>query len=158
MTTQIGDNWYSGAGACTTWEQIISDVKQSVLAGWRVYVGADSMRDQRDCTFVVTVCIHNPGAGGRYYFRRFKCPTRIFPTLRTRIFREAAEAIDVTLTLLSDVPGAPIEIHLDVNRDKRYETGTFSEQVVGYARSIGVECKIKPDSWASSGIADKHTR
>ena len=56
------------------------------------------------------------------------------------------------------IPDAPVEIHLDVNRDKKYATGTFSEQVVGYAKSIGVDCKIKPESWASSGIADKHTR
>jgi predicted RNase H-related nuclease YkuK (DUF458 family) len=151
-------NWISGVGQPHTWEDIIGDVRSAIDRGSRIFVGADSMKEQKDCTFVVTVCIYNPGAGGRYYFNRFKQPTKTFPTLRARIFQEAAEAIDVSLQLLAEIPGAPLEIHLDVNRDKRYETGKFSEQVVGYARSIGVECRIKPDSWASSDIADKHTR
>ena len=157
MDLQI-DSWCSGSGIASDWVGVLDDVKQSILNGCKIFVGADSVKEQKDCTFVVTVCIYNPGAGGRYYFKRFKQPTRIFPSLRARIFQEAAEAIEVTLMLLQEIPDAPVEIHLDVNRDKRHATGTFSEQVVGYAKSIGVDCKIKPDSWASSGIADKHTR
>jgi len=151
-------NWSSGVGSTHTWEDILKDVSDSIEHGARIFVGADSVKEQKDCTFVVTVCIYNPGAGGRYYFNRFKQPTKTFPSLRARIFQEAAEAIETTLAILDALPHAPVEIHLDVNRDKKHATGTFSEQVVGYARSIGVDCKIKPDSWASSDIADKHTR
>jgi hypothetical protein len=157
MTADL-EKWHSGRGQATDWAGVLTDVKESVTNGCRIFVGADSVKEQKDCTFVVTVCIYNPGAGGRYYFKRFKQPTKIFPSLRARIFQEAAEAIEVTLRLLGEIPDAPVEIHLDVNRDKQYATGTFSEQIVGYAKSIGVDCKIKPDSWASSDIADKHTR
>jgi predicted RNase H-related nuclease YkuK (DUF458 family) len=136
----------------------MEDVRASITDGCKIFVGSDSVKEAQDCTFVVTICIYNPGAGGRYYFKRFKQPTKTFPSLRARIFQEAAEAIDTTLKLLAEIPDAPVEIHLDVNRDKSHATGTFSEQVVGYAKSIGVECRIKPDSWASSDIADKHTR
>ena len=155
---QLVDSWSSGNGESSDWPSVLEDVRQSILHGCKIFVGSDSVKEQKDCTFVVTVCIYNPGAGGRYYFKRFKHPTKIFPSLRARIFQEAAEAIDVTLKLLQEIPDAPVEIHLDVNRDKRHGTGSFSEQVVGYAKSIGVDCKIKPDSWASSDIADKHTR
>lgn len=151
-------NWNSGIGEIHTWDAVLEDVRNSVAQGAKIFVGADSVKEQKECTFVVTVCIYNPGAGGRYYFNRFKQPTKIFPSLRARIFQEAAEAIETTLALLAEIPQAPVEIHLDVNRDKQYATGTFSEQVIGYAKSIGVDCKIKPDSWASSDIADKHTR
>ena len=150
--------WNSGTGAPHDWAAVLGDIKSSIASGARIFVGADSVNEQKDCTFVVTVCIYNPGAGGRYYYKRFKQPSRIFPSLKARIFQEAAEAIDTTLSILTEIPDAPVEIHLDVNRDKKYATGTFSEQVVGYAKSIGVDCKIKPESWASSGIADKHTR
>jgi predicted RNase H-related nuclease YkuK (DUF458 family) len=158
QTQMIDPAWCSGDGTQVTWDDVMTDVQFAVKEGHRIFVGCDSVKEQKDCTFVVTVCIYNPGAGGRYYFKRFREPTKTFPSLRMRIFREASEAIDVTLTILSVIPNAPVEIHLDVNRDKRYATGSFSDQVVGYAKSIGVDCKIKPDSWASSGIADKHTR
>ena len=155
---KIDPDWCSGDGNQSTWDDVMEDVRSSVKDGRRIFVGCDSVKEQQDCTFVSTVCIYNPGAGGRYYFHRFKEPTKVFPSLRARIFREASEAIDVTLKILGEIPNAPVEIHLDVNRDKRYATSSFSEQVMGYAKSIGVDCKIKPDSWASSDIADKHTR
>lgn len=150
--------WSSGTGSPHGWSDVLEDIRSSIEAGARIFVGADSVKEQKECTFVVTVCIYNPGAGGRYYFNRFKQPSKIFPSLRARIFQEAGEAIDTTLAILTELPNAPVEIHLDVNRDKKHATGVFSDQVVGYAKSIGVDCKIKPDSWASSGIADKHTR
>lgn len=150
--------WNSGTGTPHEWAAVLDDIRTSILTGARIFVGADSVKEQKDCIFVVTVCIYNPGAGGRYYFNRFRQPSKTFPSLRARIFQEAGEAIQTTLEILNEIPDAPVEIHLDVNRDKKYATGTFSDQIVGYAKSIGVDCKIKPDSWASSGIADKHTR
>jgi predicted RNase H-related nuclease YkuK (DUF458 family) len=60
------DSWCSGSGTVSDWLGVLEDVKQSILQGCRIFVGADSVKEQKDCTFVVTVCIYNPGAGGRY--------------------------------------------------------------------------------------------
>jgi len=55
-------------------------------------------------------------------------------------------------------PSENIEIHLDVNSKKGNVSYTLADQLSGYAKSAGFECKVKPDSWAASGVADCHTR
>jgi predicted RNase H-related nuclease YkuK (DUF458 family) len=55
-------------------------------------------------------------------------------------------------------PHAQIEIHLDVSQIKENKSNAVADQVAGYARAAGFSCKLKPDSWASSCIADEHTR
>lgn len=150
--------WHAGDGKTAAWDVIIDDLKQAHEAGSLVYVGSDSFKEQLFCAFVVTICIHNPGHGGRYYFCRFKQPSKMIKTMRTRLFQEATEAINVALEIMQELPQINIEVHLDVNKDKKHASGEVTDQVVGYAQAMGLRYKIKPDAWASSGIADKHTR
>ena len=150
--------WHAGDGKPATWEEIIVDLGQAHAAGSLVYVGSDSFKEQLYCAFVVTICIHNPGHGGRYYYCRFKQLSKSIKTMRTRLFQEATEAINVALEIMQEIPQLNIEVHLDVNKDKRHASGEVTDQVVGYAQAMGLRYKIKPDAWASSGIADKHTR
>jgi predicted RNase H-related nuclease YkuK (DUF458 family) len=75
-----------------------------------------------------------------------------------RLFQEAQEAISIALEITQAIPKLGVEVHLDVNKDKRHASGEVTDQVVGYAQAMGLKYKIKPDAWASSGIADKHTR
>ena len=52
-----------------------------------------------------------------------------------------------------------LELHLDVSPfHARNGTSKFSEMLKGYVQGYGLECKLKPDAWASQTIADKHSK
>ena len=78
--------------------------------------------------------------------------------LRNRLMSEANFAIELGLELQDEFPGSKIEIHLDVSPRKENLSNTVADQVTGYAKAAGFNCKIKPESWASSCVADEHTR
>ena len=82
MDQETNKKWHAGDGKPVTWQEIIIDLETAHEAGSLVYVGSDSFKEQAFCTFVVTICIHNPGHGGRYYFSRFKQPAKVIKTMR----------------------------------------------------------------------------
>ena len=56
-------------------------------------------------------------------------------------------------------PEATIEIHLDISSsDKGEKTSSYADMLIGYAKGVGFECKVKPESFAASSIADKHSK
>jgi predicted RNase H-related nuclease YkuK (DUF458 family) len=71
---------------------------------------------------------------------------------------EADMSIMLGLELQEEFPEARIEIHLDVSQRKENLSNGVADQVAGYAKAAGFECKLKPESWASSCVADEHTR
>jgi predicted RNase H-related nuclease YkuK (DUF458 family) len=62
------------------------------------------------------------------------------------------------MLLLDRFPEAAIEIHADVGTTKRSATSKFVEFVRGWIRGSGFTAKVKPYSWASSTVADWHTK
>ena len=50
------------------------------------------------------------------------------------------------------------KLHLDINNDKRMSSQKMAESMTGWVKGLGFDCKIKPESWASSKIADIHTK
>ena len=51
-----------------------------------------------------------------------------------------------------------MEIHADVNFDPAHLSSKLKSTIVGYVIGCGFPCKIKPDSFVASGIADLYTR
>ena len=47
--------WSSGTGSPHGWSDVLEDIRSSIEAGARIFVGADSVKEQKECTFVVTV-------------------------------------------------------------------------------------------------------
>ena len=75
-----------------------------------------------------------------------------------RLLKEVELSVEMGSNILNEYPDADIEIHIDANAKKEEATGKFSDMLVGFARGAGFRCKIKPDAWASSSIADKHSK
>ncbi len=76
-----------------------------------------------------------------------------------RITSEVQKSIDVGLKILSYCPQVKIELHLDISEsDKNTKTSKFADMLVGYAKGIGFDCKIKPQAFAASSVADKHSK
>ena len=152
--------WHSAAG-----EQIQPDLKLTLIgnhvqSGGKIFVGCDSNVVGDACTYAIAVALYDETtrAGGRYIFKRDRVQIAPRTPLRVRLMEEATRAIEVALELQEIFPGAKIEIHLDVSPRKENMSNAVADQVTGYAKAAGFSCKIKPESWASSCVADEHTR
>lgn len=156
----IDDAWCTGDLKITGRDQLVADIESHIFDGGKVFVGCDSNVVGDNCTYAHTICLYNEEArrGGRYYVKTKKVKMRFSTPPQVRIMQEAQYAVEIALELAQIFPSETIEVHLDVNTRKGNLSQTLADQLSGYAKSAGFACKLKPDSWAATGIADGHTR
>jgi len=80
--------------------------------------------------------------------------------LRARISAEAFNSIEMAWWIREKLPdNADLEVHLDIGNDPvKCATFKFQKELTSMVKSQGFSCKIKPESWASSGVADWFTK
>jgi len=158
--THLDRPWHTAAGDQISAEEMQDVIRRHVFSGGRLFVGCDSNINGATCTYVTAICLYDPATatGGRYFFNREKIPVNPRMPLKLRLMEEATRSIETSLDLQGLIPSAQIEVHLDVSEHKDNPSSVVADQVSGYARAAGFNFKLKPDSWASSCVADEHTR
>jgi predicted RNase H-related nuclease YkuK (DUF458 family) len=130
---------------------------------YRLVIGSDSQRHLYQnkwlTNFVTAIVIHRVSKGGRYFWKNgLIIPTH---TLREKIYKETMLSLDVAgqlvplLTKRLSNHNWELEIHIDVGQ--KGETREMIQEVVGMVVGSGYRAKTKPDSFAASSVADKHT-
>jgi uncharacterized protein len=155
------NNWYNGKGKTTIFTDIVADIKNHSNINGRVYIGTDSQVIKQECIFSTAICLHGGVGqeGGRYYIRKIKFNADKFPSLLSRITSEVEKSISIAMKVLKDIPKVDIELHLDISpSEKQEKSSKFADMLVGYTKGVGFECKVKPDAFAATTIADKHTK
>jgi len=120
---------------------------------------ADSSGSKREVSLVTAVVIHRKGFGGKYFWYKQQ-PKRVY-SLREKIKEETNASLLFALSFVPEVrkvlngQSPMLEIHLDVGN--KGETREMVNEVVGMITGNGFEAKTKPDSYAASKVADKHT-
>jgi len=152
--------WLTGKGKEVSFDKILKDVFLYSNNGAKIYIGCDSQKNKMHCTFARTICIHGATnqAGGIYFYNKTKTKNKEFPSIMVRIIKETELAIELGSSLVEINPDIKIELHLDINPKKNMYTSKFVDMLSGYVRGSGFEFKIKPDAWASSSVADKHSK
>lgn len=153
--------WFTGSGNEINKEDIMKCVKEHTKKNGKVYIGSDSFLWKKFCVMSSVICLHgaeNEKGGGNYFFTRSNYKRTDFPNLNLRITQEASESIALALEITEHIPDARVEVHLDINPDKRAATNKLVDNLTGYVKASGLDCKIKPDAWAASAIADKHSK
>ena len=138
--------WHSPSGNFVKFNDIVCEVIQHHGKSGKIFIGTDSHRSGDYFIFATVICLHGAAfqKGGVYYFTRKKIKAKKFGSLYHRMFHEAERSI---------------EVHLDVSPPtSTAATSRFSETIRGYVSSAGFKNKIKPNSWASFSIADKHAK
>ena len=154
-----GDLWYSHDGELLTFAQLENLIAPYVDRGCKIYVGSDSMLTSKGCLFATVVCLHGINQKvGIYYYNKFRSKDERYKSLRQKIMREVKLSLDTACMLREAFPQEPIEIHADVGLSQKSATSIYVEQVKGWISGLGFTCKIKPKSWASSTVADWHTK
>jgi len=152
--------WYNATGVHVSSDEITQIIRDHVNLGGRIFIGCDSNVVGTCCTYATAIVLYNENErrGGRYFFNRNRTQIALRSSLRTRLMTAADMSILLGIELQEEFPEARIEIHLDVSQRKENLSNGVADQVAGYAKAAGFECKLKPESWASSCVADEHTR
>ncbi len=74
------------------------------------------------------------------------------------MLKETSDSIEIANFLNAALDNPNLEIHIDVNTDPKHKSSKFKNTLIGYVTGCGFECRVKPESFVASSIADNHTR
>lgn len=126
---------------------------------YRLIVGTDSLPNLDGQVYLVTaIVLHRVGNGGIYFWHREL--SRSMHTLRDRMYAEALASISMAQQLeampsLRPLLQKSIEIHVDIG--EAGPTREMIQELVGMIIAHGYAAKTKPESFAASKVADRHT-
>lgn len=148
-------------------EKIAQFIKDEKLnENTKIYIGVDSQAFRRNkewyADYYMVVVVHRNGKNGCKLFYE-KITEKDYSSNRKkpsyRLMQEAYKAAELYSRIVESVMDYHVEIHLDLNPDKRYASSAVVSQAIGYIRACcAVEPLIKPDSWAATHAADRLVR
>ncbi|MGI6148102.1 MAG: hypothetical protein GX195_02810 [Firmicutes bacterium] len=125
---------------------------------FRLIIGTDSQVRHDETCYVTALIIHRKGKGARFFYTRHYEPYS--RALRQRIFYEASQSLSVASQVFSKLAelgqDIDVEIHLDVGNNGA--TKELIKEVVGMVMGSGFTCRIKPESYGASTVADRYTK
>lgn len=154
------DNWFTGSGDPISFSDLMDRIDGYILEGGRVFIGTDSQIKSDQCIFVTAICLHGKldKNYASYFFNRRRLKRKPYQVLKVRIMEEVQHSLEIAIDLMEKYPESEIEVHVDVGRTQRSATRHFADAISGWIKGVGLACKMKPDSWASSSVADSHTK
>ena len=157
----MNDKWFSITEK--KWfsiEEIDSLLKEvSSIKNHKIIIGTDSLKRNSQFIFTTAICIdcENSNYHRRYFYKRVKYKNDKFYDLCVRLTKETSMSIDIS-NFIKKNDFYNIEIHADINLNKKHESQIYSNMLKGYINGCGFSCILKPDSYAASSVADRHTR
>jgi uncharacterized protein len=153
-------------------DRIIRFMKLYRNGNFRLMIGTDSQVHDRFTVFITGIVILNEGKGAWACIRKVVIPRRM-EHLHERISKETSLTeeivamfteerknmmIDIVLPYIYKGASFTMEGHLDIGAGNRNKTRIFVEEMVSRIESMGLEPKIKPDSFVASCYANRFTK
>lgn len=142
-------------------EEFLIQVKKYNQDGYDFFIGTDSQVFNEHISMVTAICprkiIESTGRSSRIFYIKEKLERKACPNLRTRMLMEAYRSIETAMDLDPFVSGQ-ISIHLDVGSSVKSATRHYQKELQYLVTAQGYDCKIKPDSWAAGGVADRFSK
>ena len=145
-------------------QNVAAFLHQDPAAFYRLVIGSDSqehrLNDDKLCSFVTAIVVHKVGHGGRYFWKNGR--KEKIHSIRQKIYTETLLSLETAEKLvpqlrqkLNGSHNWDLEIHIDVGSVGK--SRDMIKEVVGMVIGNGYTAKTKPDSYAASTVADKHT-
>ena len=124
-----------------------------------IYIGCDSLRipAKNKAVFSTVVVLHRDSKHGCNIFHN-QVTIPDYGQMRPRLLMEVQYALEAFYAIEDVVGNRRLEIHLDVNPDPRHASNAVTSEALGWVRGLGIEARIKPDSFAASTAADHFVR
>lgn len=161
MQHLIEQNWTTGSDKSVDFYEILKIVKLQIENGAKVFIGSDSFITKQKVCFASAICLYGGCDPARYFFFRENLNNKNFEILVSRITEETRRSVEIACLLMEEYGFDPskLELHLDVSPfSAGNATSRFSDMLKGYVQGYGLNCKIKPNAWASQSIADRHSK
>jgi len=169
LTDEIFHSYTHGILNITeTIQKIIEFLEEKPNAQYSLVIGTDSHEKKSDdkkmgsiINLVTAILIHRKGFGGKYFWR--KQEQKNIHSLRQKIYAETIVSLSFASifvplfkkNLNGKAPNYNLEIHVDVG--EHGDTRNMIKEVVGMVTGNGFVAKTKPDAYAASYVADRHT-
>lgn len=124
-----------------------------------IYIGCDSRRipSKKKALFSTVIVLHRDSSRGcNVFHNQVSLPD--YGQMRSRLMTEVQMALDAFYAIEDVIGDRKLELHLDVNPDPRHASNVVTAEALGWVRSLGIEAKIKPDSFAATTAADHCVR
>ncbi|WP_078547442.1 ribonuclease H-like YkuK family protein [Litchfieldia alkalitelluris] len=133
-------------------------------------IGTDSQVHQEETRFITAIHLHRVGKGAwgglkNNIIKRPITSVREKISIETSLSQEVAylftteylmELMDLLIPYTDDGADLTLEIHLDIG--KRGVTKDLITEMMGRITAMGLEAKIKPDSYAAFSYANRYTK
>lgn len=158
------DTWYEAgeSNKKMTLEEVYAAIQKRLSNPdtiTHIMVGTDSHSYGAFYHFVTVICAWDEGKGGNYYLKSALEPRKTFQgSQKLRLQDEVTKSL-VAAAGIEETFGIKPEVHIDASPPSKKEfSSSFSDTLKGYVLSSGYEAILKPNSFVSNCIADKHTR
>ncbi len=139
-------------------EKIKEYTGKDLNGSYVVSIGTDSQSYEGLTKMVSVITLVRKSKGGIFFYDIKKL--KLIKDLRQKIFAETQYSLELAGKVSSFIEKnnihATLEVHVDIGEggDTRY----LIKEIAGWVTAMGFKCCIKPDSYTSSGIADKLTK
>jgi uncharacterized protein len=149
---------------------LIQFIKRDPTSFYRLAIGTDSQVHQSGTKFITSVHLHRVGKGAWGCLKK-NMVTRRITSLKEKILMETmysqevaalfteeriSKMLDLLIPHIDDGADLVIEVHLDIGN--KGKTKNLIDEMTEQIYSIGLQPKIKPDSYAASSYANKYTK
>jgi hypothetical protein len=151
--------WHTGSGKQLGFREILNKILKHHTNNGTIFIGTDSFSEKKACVFATSVVLLGADGqkGGRYFIKKEKVTKPV--SFYNRILQEAERSIELALKITEIFPDLDLEVHLDISaEDKNEKTSPMAKMLMGYTIGSGFKCKIKPNSFAATSVADKHSK
>lgn len=139
----------------------VPNAQYSLVIGTDSQEKTSSANGTKSINLVTAILVHRRGFGGKYFWKR-KTVNNIH-SLREKIYAETMSSLAFATVFVphfkkylnGKAPSYNLEIHVDVG--EHGDTREMIKEVVGMVTGNGFVAKTKPDAYAASYVADKHT-
>jgi len=152
--------------------RIIRFMNLSHNGNYRLMIGTDSQVHIKSTIFITGIVILNEGKGAWACIRRVSIPRRMellherisYETTLTEeivsLFTEERKTkmIDIVLPYIYQGASFTMEGHLDIGSGNRNKTRMYVEEMTARIEAMGLEPKIKPESFVASSYANRFTK
>jgi len=144
---------------------MIEEAKKAILESSQsssIYIGCDSIRFRKKkqwyAKYSTVIIVHrDTKKGGRIFHSSVDMPD--YGNLKQRLLMEVQLAVTTATEIIDVVGDRHFEIHLDINPNPNHKSSVAVKEALGWVKgSLGMDAKIKPDSFAATHAADHVVR
>lgn len=127
----------------------------------QIVVGTDSQNFDKT-KIVSVIAVTCEGHGGIFFYEVERI--RRISDVRMKLTEETTRSLDIMTRLVEIIEkdeykelrdNSTLAIHVDAGWSDKGKTKELIPMLVGWIKACGYDCKVKPESFASSSIADK---